>query len=139
MLNLHHEKNRAWLYEPVKLYQSSLLRCCLARGFFLFSQQPLEIAHKYILPRFFSDGQRLSNWVCHTAGMKYTNRLTKPKTSCRVVASFGRASLVRIAGCNYELRGASEEDFTAAKEWVSFFLHEAVLCGGPKLHPDGRC
>ena len=52
---------------------------------------------------------------------------TKPKTQPRVLASFGRASLVRIAGSNYELRGASEDDFTAAKDWISLFLHEAVL------------
>jgi hypothetical protein len=45
----------------------------------------------------------------------------------RVVASFGQASLVRIAGANYELRGAVPDDLTAAKEWVSLFLHEAVL------------
>jgi hypothetical protein len=25
------------------------------------------------------------------------------------------------------LRGASEEEFTAAKEWISLFLHEACL------------
>jgi len=69
--------------------------------------------------------------------MKYTNRSTKPKTQPRVLASFGRANLVRIAGSNCELRGASEDDFTAAKEWISLFLHEAVLCDAPILHPDG--
>lgn len=62
---------------------------------------------------------------------------TKPKTQPRVLASFGRANLVRIAGSHCELRGASEDEFTAAKEWISLFLHEAVLCGAPILHPDG--
>jgi hypothetical protein len=56
------------------------------------------------------------------------NRLTKLKTQPRVAASFGRANLVRTAGCNYELRGATDDDLTAGKEWVSFFMHEAVLC-----------
>jgi hypothetical protein len=52
---------------------------------------------------------------------------TKSKTQLPVVASFGGASLVRIAGASYELRGASDDDLTAAKEWVSLFMHEAVL------------
>jgi hypothetical protein len=77
---------------------------------------------------FFSHGQHLSSRPCHTAGMKNRHLSTRPKTQRRVLASFGRASLVRIAGANCELRGASEDDFTAAKEWISLFLHEAVLC-----------
>jgi hypothetical protein len=44
---------------------------------------------------------------------------TKSKSQSRVV--------IRIAGANYELRGASECDLTAAKEWVSLFLHEACV------------
>ncbi len=60
--------------------------------------------------------------------MKNRNVSTKTRTQPRVLASFGRANLVRIAGSIYELRGASEDDFTAAKEWISLFLHEAVLC-----------
>jgi hypothetical protein len=59
--------------------------------------------------------------------MKYRNVLTKSKTQLRVVASFGRANLVRIVGANYELRGASADDLTAAKEWVSLFMHEACV------------
>jgi len=56
---------------------------------------------------------------------------TKVKIQSAVVAFFGRASLVRIAGAHYELRDGSEDDLTAAKEWVSLFLHEAVLDGAP--------
>jgi hypothetical protein len=64
------------------------------------------------------------------------HRSTKPKTQPRLVASFGRATLVRIAGSNCELRGASDDDFTAAKEWVSLFLHEACVerCDAPIPH-----
>jgi hypothetical protein len=68
--------------------------------------------------------------------MKNRHPSTKSKNQPRVLASFGRANLVRIAGSNYELRGASQDEFTAAKEWVSLFLHEACVerCDAPVLH-----
>jgi hypothetical protein len=59
--------------------------------------------------------------------MKYRHFSTKLKTQRRIVASFGRANLVRITGSNYELHDASPDDLTAAKEWVSLFLHEACV------------
>jgi hypothetical protein len=88
---------------------------------------------KYIIPKRFSHGQPLSYRLGHTAGMINRHPATKPKAQPRVVASFGRANLVRINGANYELRGVSDDDLTAAKEWVSLFLHEAciVLCEPP--------
>jgi hypothetical protein len=56
------------------------------------------------------------------------NRHSATKSSkLRVIASFGGADLVKINRSNYELRGASEEERTAAKEWVSLFMHEACL------------
>jgi hypothetical protein len=82
----------------------------------------------YILPEKFSHGQHLSNRHWHTAGMINRHPSTKSNTKLRVVASFGRASLVRIAGSNYELRDAAVGDLTAAKEWVSLFMHAAVIC-----------
>jgi hypothetical protein len=66
--------------------------------------------------------------------MKNRHSSTKSKTERRVVASFGRANLVRTTGCNYELRGASDDELTAAKEWVSMFMHEAVLSAAPIPH-----
>ena len=48
-----------------------------------------------------------------------------------VVALFGAAKLVRVRGSKYELRDASEDEMTAAKEWVSLFMHEAVFSAGP--------
>ena len=63
--------------------------------------------------------------------MKNRHPSTKTKTQARVLTSFGRASLVRVAGTNYELRGGSDDERTAAKEWISLFLHEAVLCNRP--------
>ncbi len=43
------------------------------------------------------------------------------------VAQFGRARLVKTLDCKFELRGGSKEDRLAAREWVSLFLHEAVV------------
>jgi hypothetical protein len=56
---------------------------------------------------------------------------TKSKTQSRIVASFGRANLVRTTGASYELRGtATDGDLTDAKEWVSMFMHEACVVLG---------
>jgi len=48
-----------------------------------------------------------------------------------VVAYFGRAKLVKRLDCKFELCGGTREDHFAAREWVSMFMHEAVL-----LPPD---
>jgi hypothetical protein len=45
----------------------------------------------------------------------------------QVVAQFGCAVLVRINRTQLELRGGRPGDRTAAKEWISLFMHEAVL------------
>ena len=63
---------------------------------------------------------------CQNGGMK--NRLlplVKSKTEM-VVASFGRAGLVCRKDGSLELRGGQPGDRTAAKEWISLFMHEAV-------------
>ena len=44
-----------------------------------------------------------------------------------VIAYFGKARLVKRLDCKFELRGGSPEDLSAAKEWISLFMHEAVL------------
>jgi len=44
-----------------------------------------------------------------------------------IIAYFGQARLVKRLDTKFELRGGSVEDHTAAKEWISLFLHEAVL------------
>ena len=44
-----------------------------------------------------------------------------------LIAEFGRAQLVRRLDGQYELRGGTAKDVTDAKEWISLFLHEAVL------------
>jgi hypothetical protein len=44
-----------------------------------------------------------------------------------VVAIFGQAQLVKTLGQKYVLKGGSAEDHAEAKEWISMFLHEAVV------------
>jgi hypothetical protein len=45
----------------------------------------------------------------------------------RVVVSFGDAHLLRRGNGRYELRGGSRAERQAAREWVSYFLHEAAI------------
>ncbi|HZM02454.1 MAG TPA: hypothetical protein VFC44_05485 [Candidatus Saccharimonadales bacterium] len=59
--------------------------------------------------------------------MKNRHASSPPENELRVVACFGEANLVTSGGADYELRNASAEDCTAAKEWVSIFMHEAVI------------
>jgi hypothetical protein len=57
------------------------------------------------------------------------------------IASFGQARLVSKAGGRVELIGGSPADHAEAREWISLFLHNAVLhesaASGmqPKLSP----
>lgn len=43
-----------------------------------------------------------------------------------VVTTFGAAKLVYLPDGRIELQGGQPEDRTAAKEWISLFMHEAV-------------
>ena len=54
------------------------------------------------------------------------NGLNEPRF-WNIVARFGRAKLLSRADGLVELRGGSSSDQTEAKEWVSLFMHEAVL------------
>ena len=44
-----------------------------------------------------------------------------------LVATFGRARLVRTTAGRYELRGGSVREYQEALEWCSLFLPEAVI------------
>ena len=46
------------------------------------------------------------------------------------IATFGEARLVKQLDGKLELIGGSPENRTEAKEWVSLFLHEAVISFG---------
>jgi len=51
--------------------------------------------------------------------------LISPKPE-HVITTFGAARLVCHRDGKMELRGGQAEDHTAAKEWISLFMHEAV-------------
>jgi len=61
--------------------------------------------------------------------MKIEHLLPKLLNSDEVIAYFGQAKLVKRLDSKFELRGGSREDRTAAKEWISLFMHEVVLVG----------
>lgn len=54
------------------------------------------------------------------------NGLNEPRY-WNLVARFGRAKLLSRADGRVELQGGSASDYTDAKEWVSLFMHDAVL------------
>lgn len=49
------------------------------------------------------------------------------KDQGEVVAWFGDAKLIRFLDGKTELRGGSNDDRAAAREWISLFWHEAVV------------
>jgi hypothetical protein len=49
------------------------------------------------------------------------------KNEGELIAGFGQARLIKTLECKYELRGGSHEDRLAAREWISWFMHEAVV------------
>ena len=54
------------------------------------------------------------------------NGLNEPRY-WNLVARFGQAKLVSRADGHVELRGGTSSDHTEAKEWISLFMHNAVL------------
>ena len=58
--------------------------------------------------------------------MKIQFRFVPGAKSERVITSFGAARLVRRPDGVVELRGGQAQDQTAAKEWISLFMHEVV-------------
>jgi hypothetical protein len=49
------------------------------------------------------------------------------KRVAEMVAIFGTARLLKTGQMGYRLVGGSEDDRRTAQEWVSLFLHEAVV------------
>ena len=45
----------------------------------------------------------------------------------KVIARFGGAALIKERGGRWRLQGGSRDDRLAAQEWISLFLHEAVV------------
>jgi hypothetical protein len=44
-----------------------------------------------------------------------------------LIARFGHASLVKLSDGQWRLQGGTEEDRHTAREWISLFMHEAVV------------
>ncbi len=71
-------------------------------------------------------GQCLSHYLGEAAGMKKRFLPLLTSQSENLIARFGRARLILLPDGAIELRGGEEGDRTAAKEWISLFMHEAV-------------
>lgn len=70
--------------------------------------------------------------------MKIYQAFSGLRNEGEVVAHFGSARLIKRLDCKFELRGGSREDHTAAKEWISLFMHEAVLVTPTTLRAPTR-
>jgi hypothetical protein len=64
--------------------------------------------------------------------MKITRMFSGLLNEGEVIAYFGQARLVKRLDSKFELRGGSVEDRSAAKEWLSLFMHEVVLVCPPQ-------
>jgi len=68
----------------------------------------------------------LSNPLPQNRAMKKRfNSLLGAKNE-RLITTFGPAKLVSLPDGSTALRGGCAHDRTAAKEWISLFMHEAV-------------
>ena len=68
----------------------------------------------------------MSNHSRQNRGMKNRIKSLFVRKSPRLITRFGRARLVFLPDGSVELQGAHAHDRTAAKEWISLFMHEAV-------------
>ncbi len=59
--------------------------------------------------------------------MKIKNWLPQFLQEGEIIACFGQAKLVRQVNRKLELLGGSNDDRTAAREWISLFFHDAVV------------
>ncbi len=53
--------------------------------------------------------------------------LARPDCEGEVIARFGQAVLIRQRDGGWKLKGGSHDDRLSACEWISLFLHEAVV------------
>jgi hypothetical protein len=55
----------------------------------------------------------------------------------KIINHFGNALLVQRTDGKHELVGGSDDDCTAAKEWISLFAHEIVFTRSVKRRQQG--
>ena len=58
--------------------------------------------------------------------LKYAQQSTHQNDG-KLIAAFGQARLVQTGIGKYELHGGSTDDRRQAHEWISLFMHEAVI------------
>ena len=66
------------------------------------------------------------------AVMTIQSLLAEFKPEASVIATFGRATLVKTLEGRYELRGGSHSDRITAYEWISLFMHHVVVREAPQ-------
>jgi len=44
-----------------------------------------------------------------------------------LIARFGQAALLKQSNGTWQLKGGSDDDRLSAREWISLFMHEAVV------------
>jgi hypothetical protein len=59
--------------------------------------------------------------------MKARHICTNIINTWKIINRFGNALLVQRTDGKHELVGGNDDDYTTAKEWVSFFAHEIVF------------
>ena len=59
--------------------------------------------------------------------MRFRHFLPESGDEGREIATFGRARLVKKLDGSFELAGGSKDDQMEAREWLSLFMHEAVI------------
>ena len=70
----------------------------------------------------------MSKLIPKLIGMKLKQLFPElERTDGQLIAAFGQARLIRNFSGRYELLGGSKEDCRHALEWISLFLHEAVV------------
>lgn len=75
----------------------------------------------------FQLGRHLSQWRYYARPMKLKQLWKSWADEGEVIARFGGATLIRSRDGKWQLRGGSRSDRLAAQEWISLFLHEAVV------------
>ncbi len=70
----------------------------------------------------------MSKCPSQTGGMKIRHLFPElERRNAQLIATFGRAQLVRTHDRGYELRGGTPGDRVEAREWISLFMHDVVV------------
>jgi hypothetical protein len=71
-------------------------------------------------------GQPLSHPLFYSVIMT-THFSYPPEDRGTLIATFGRARLMKKSESAFVLDGGSTDDHAEAREWISLFMHEAVI------------